>query len=68
MKPETLLQNAARLKGMTLAQLATKIGVSTRTVTNWNQGNSRPTGKSVNELINAGISQKVIANPSKEAE
>ncbi len=67
MKSETLLQNAVRLKGMTLAKLATKIGVSTRTVTNWNQGNSRPSGTHVTKLKEAGISDKAIANPSKEA-
>jgi transcriptional regulator with XRE-family HTH domain len=65
---ENILKKEARLKGMTIERLATKLGISRQTISNWISGKFRPSADMVLKLRVAGISDKAIANPSKEVE
>lgn len=67
---ENILKREARLLEMSIPQLATKAGISATVIRRWMdpKSNSRPQPYMVGKLREIGISDKAIANPSKEVE
>ena len=63
---EKQLSKELRLLGLSRAEVAEKIGVTTATLSNWIQGRYPISSGGVKELKKLGVSKKAVSDPEKE--
>jgi len=63
-----ILKKEMKLKGFTITDLASIVGVTIGSVSGWVNGNAIPTPKYVKRLKDLGFSDTACLNPSKDIE
>lgn len=63
-----ILKKEMKLKGLTLQELAGKVGVTIGSVSGWINGDNEPRAKHVKKMKNLGFSDAACLTPSKEVE